>query len=140
MLNTYNHLHTLEARNRRFLLTVTATMPRSRTESYINPLELICTASPLKSALRNHGSASPTSRSNTFEPNVFETPISTKPKHSTVDRCYSIFKAHTLTNNHNAAQRIWNATSCGKKGDSHHAVRYAERETNHRDHPHHKVR
>lgn len=59
--------------------TVIVTIPSRRTESYISPLELICTASPLVNAFENHGNARPTNKSNTFEPNVFDTPISTRP-------------------------------------------------------------
>ena len=46
----------------------------------------------------------------------------------------------TLPNNQNAAQRIWDAASCGQEGDSHHAIRYTECETDHCDHPDHEVR
>ncbi len=86
-MKTNNLIHTHKHKEKYYslklfsrLLTVIATIPKSRTESYINPLELICTGSRLINALKNHGKARPTRRSKTLEPNVFETPISTKPK------------------------------------------------------------
>ena len=85
----------VEDREERFdrrRLTVIATMPNKRTESYIKPLELICTASPLINALKNQGKARPTRRSKTFDPNVFETPISTRPERTNARDGFSLVR------------------------------------------------
>lgn len=116
-------------------------MPSNSTASYINPLELMWIASPLINDLTNQGKARPTSRSNTFEPNVFETPMSTRPvRWCTILFSLSLWQSpDTLTNDENTAQCIRNTATRGKKGDAHHAVGYAESETNHCDHPDHQI-
>ncbi len=122
------------------LLTVTATMPSNKIASYLRPFELICTASPLIKALKNHGKASPTSISNTFEPNVFDTPISTRPKKSEGFHNHSIRNSvHTLTNNDYATQCIWNTATCCKKCDPHNTIWYTECKTNNCYQPNHEI-